>query len=106
MRWSFTRWFAALHQGLSAAFSKGAGQSMVSCAASGKRMLDERVAQAYQEMRSPCTPPGWRTNCPAGGHRLVQGASGCTATIVNGVVTRRDDVDTGERPGRLVRGAR
>lgn len=43
---------------------------------------------------------------PAGGQRLVQGASGYTATIVSGVVTRRDGVDTGARPGRLVRGAR
>ena len=34
------------------------------------------------------------------------GASGYRATIVNGVVTRRDSVDTGARPGRLVRGAR
>jgi N-acyl-D-amino-acid deacylase len=43
---------------------------------------------------------------PAGGRRLVQGASGYTATVVSGTVTRRDDVDTGARPGRLVRGAR
>jgi N-acyl-D-amino-acid deacylase len=43
---------------------------------------------------------------PAGGQRLVQGASGYTATVVNGIVTRRDGVDTGARPGRLVRGAR
>jgi N-acyl-D-amino-acid deacylase len=43
---------------------------------------------------------------PAGGQRLVQGASGYNATIVSGVVTRRDSVDTGARPGRLVRGAR
>jgi N-acyl-D-aspartate/D-glutamate deacylase len=43
---------------------------------------------------------------PAGGQRLVQGASGYTATIVNGVVTRRNGADTGARPGRLVRGAR
>jgi N-acyl-D-amino-acid deacylase len=43
---------------------------------------------------------------PAGGHRLVQGASGYAATIVSGTVTRRDGVDTGARPGRLVRGAR
>lgn len=40
---------------------------------------------------------------PAGGRRLVQSASGYVATIVNGIVTRRDGVDTGERPGRLVR---
>jgi N-acyl-D-aspartate/D-glutamate deacylase len=43
---------------------------------------------------------------PAGGQRLVQGASGYTATIVSGTVTRRDGVDTGARPGRLVRGVR
>lgn len=43
---------------------------------------------------------------PAGGQRLVQGASGYSATVVSGVVTRRDSVDTGARPGRLVRGAR
>lgn len=41
---------------------------------------------------------------PAGGSRLMQGASGYKATIINGVVTRRDDKDTGARPGRLVRG--
>ena len=35
---------------------------------------------------------------PAGGNRLVQGASGYSATIVNGVVTRRDNIDTGARP--------
>ena len=40
---------------------------------------------------------------PAGGRRLVQSASGYVATIVNGIVTRRDGADTGERPGRLVR---
>ena len=40
---------------------------------------------------------------PAGGRRLVQSASGYVATIVNGVITRRDGTDTGQRPGRLVR---
>jgi N-acyl-D-aspartate/D-glutamate deacylase len=40
---------------------------------------------------------------PAGGRRLVQSASGYVATIVNGVITRRDGADTGKRPGRLVR---
>jgi N-acyl-D-aspartate/D-glutamate deacylase len=43
---------------------------------------------------------------PAGGTRLVQEAEGYVATIVSGVVVRRHDVDTGARPGRLVRGAR
>jgi N-acyl-D-amino-acid deacylase len=46
------------------------------------------------------------SDLPAGGTRLVQDAEGYEATIVSGVVTRRRDVDTGARPGRLVRGAR
>jgi N-acyl-D-aspartate/D-glutamate deacylase len=50
--------------------------------------------------------PRMAYDLPAGGNRLVQGASGYSATIVSGVVTRRDGVDTGARPGRLVRGAR
>ena len=37
---------------------------------------------------------------------MMQDAKGYIATIVKGVVTRRDDQDTGERPGRLVRGSR
>jgi N-acyl-D-aspartate/D-glutamate deacylase len=40
---------------------------------------------------------------PAGGLRIVQDAKGYVATIVSGVVTRRNDCDTGARPGRLVR---
>lgn len=40
---------------------------------------------------------------PAGGSRLMQGASGYLATIINGSVTRRYDQDTGARPGRLIR---
>jgi N-acyl-D-aspartate/D-glutamate deacylase len=40
---------------------------------------------------------------PAGGRRLIQHATGYTATIVSGAVTRRDGRDTGARPGRLVR---
>ena len=40
---------------------------------------------------------------PAGGARILQDASGYVATIVSGVVTRRNDQDTGARPGRLVR---
>ncbi|WP_199256079.1 N-acyl-D-amino-acid deacylase family protein [Mycolicibacterium mengxianglii] len=43
---------------------------------------------------------------PAGGRRLIQGASGYDATVVSGVVTRRHGSDTGARPGRLVRGVR
>ena len=40
---------------------------------------------------------------PAGGSRILQGASGYLATFVNGVKTRENDRDTGARPGRLVR---
>lgn len=43
---------------------------------------------------------------PAGGRRLIQDASGYDATVVSGVVTRRNGVDTGARPGRLLRGVR
>ena len=43
---------------------------------------------------------------PAGGARLVQRAHGYRLTIVAGEVVRRDDRDTGARPGRLVRGRR
>lgn len=42
---------------------------------------------------------------PAGAWRLHQSASGYLATFVNGVMTRWRDSDTGERPGRLLRGA-
>jgi len=40
---------------------------------------------------------------PAGGSRLLQSAKGYVATFVNGVQTRAHDVDTGARPGRVVR---
>ncbi len=42
---------------------------------------------------------------PAGGRRLMQAAHGYVATIVNGEITRRNGIDTGARPGRLVRSA-
>jgi N-acyl-D-aspartate/D-glutamate deacylase len=48
-------------------------------------------------------PPHPAEDLPAGGRRILQDASGYVATIVSGVVTRRDDSDTGARPGRLVR---
>lgn len=43
---------------------------------------------------------------PAGGQRILQGSKGYIATMVRGVVTRRNDQDTGERPGSLIRGVR
>jgi N-acyl-D-aspartate/D-glutamate deacylase len=45
-----------------------------------------------------------RQDLPAGGVRLMQGAEGYVATLINGVQTRQFDRDTGARPGRLVRG--
>jgi len=48
--------------------------------------------------------PELRHDLPSGASRILQGARGYVATMVNGVVARRDDVDTGARPGRLVRG--
>jgi N-acyl-D-amino-acid deacylase len=50
--------------------------------------------------------PRMAYDLPAGGRRLVQGASGYDATVVSGEVTRRHGADTGARPGRLVRGVR
>ncbi|MFN7180105.1 N-acyl-D-amino-acid deacylase family protein [Hyphomonas sp.] len=41
---------------------------------------------------------------PANGRRLMQRASGYTATILKGEITHRDGTPTGARPGRLVRG--
>jgi N-acyl-D-aspartate/D-glutamate deacylase len=49
-------------------------------------------------------PPELRYDLPAGASRILQGAEGYLATLVNGTVTRDQDADTGERPGRLARG--
>ena len=40
---------------------------------------------------------------PQGSARLLQQSSGYVATLVNGVLTRRDGEETGARPGRLLR---
>jgi N-acyl-D-aspartate/D-glutamate deacylase len=50
--------------------------------------------------------PEMRYDLPAGGKRLVQGAEGYVATILNGTVVTREGEATGALPGRLVRGAR
>ena len=47
--------------------------------------------------------PEFRADLPGGASRLVQQSSGYTATLVAGTVTRRFDIDTGARPGQLVR---
>ena len=45
----------------------------------------------------------WVEDFPAGGGRFVVDAEGYLALVVNGVVVRRDGVDTGARPGRVLR---
>ena len=50
-------------------------------------------------------PPEMVHDLPAGGRRLVQRANGYAATVCAGVPVRIDDEATGDRPGRLVRGA-
>jgi N-acyl-D-aspartate/D-glutamate deacylase len=50
-------------------------------------------------------PPKVHYDLPVGGRRLLQQVDGYDATIVSGLVTRRDGRATGARPGRLVRGA-
>src|SRR6516165_10568957 len=49
-------------------------------------------------------PPKVHYDLPVGGRRLLQDVDGYDATIVSGVVTRRQGEATGHRPGRLVRG--
>ena len=50
--------------------------------------------------------PFVRADLPAGGRRLLQRAEGYVATMKEGTVTFDHGEPTGERPGRLVRGAR
>jgi N-acyl-D-aspartate/D-glutamate deacylase len=50
--------------------------------------------------------PRVANDLPAGGSRLLQTAEGYVNTIKSGTVTFEAGVDTGARPGRLVRGAR
>ena len=43
---------------------------------------------------------------PSGAGRLLQHSQGYLATLVAGVPTRLNDLDTGARPGSLVRNAK
>jgi N-acyl-D-aspartate/D-glutamate deacylase len=49
--------------------------------------------------------PRMAYDLPAGGKRLLQGATGYVATIVSGAITYRHGQATGALPGQLVRGA-
>jgi N-acyl-D-aspartate/D-glutamate deacylase len=48
--------------------------------------------------------PKMAFDLPAGGKRLLQGATGYVATIVSGEIVYRDGQETGALPGKLVRG--
>ena len=50
--------------------------------------------------------PTLHFDLPAGGSRFLQPSTGYLATLVNGVVTRERDQDTGARPGRVARPTR
>ena len=47
--------------------------------------------------------PRMSHDLPSGAGRLLQDSEGYLATLVAGVATRRNDADTGARPGRLLR---
>ena len=67
--------------------------------AAGKRADINVIDMARLRLHAP----EFRADLPGGASRLVQQSSGYTATVVAGTVTRRADLDTGARPGRLVR---
>jgi N-acyl-D-aspartate/D-glutamate deacylase len=50
--------------------------------------------------------PSIRADLPTGASRILQPSTGYLATIANGEVVRRDDEDTGARPGYLLRSGR
>jgi N-acyl-D-aspartate/D-glutamate deacylase len=50
--------------------------------------------------------PYLRRDLPTGAARILQPGTGYLATIVNGATIRRDDADTGERTGHLLRSRR
>jgi len=50
--------------------------------------------------------PEFVHDLPGGARRFVQRARGYVATVKTGAVILRDGDDQGERPGRLLRGAR
>ncbi len=56
--------------------------------------------------RLQMTNPTVVSDLPAGGSRILQGATGYVETIKSGVTTFADGEETGSRPGMLLRGAR
>ncbi|RYG24702.1 MAG: D-aminoacylase, partial [Burkholderiales bacterium] len=54
--------------------------------------------------RLDLSAPHMAHDLPGGAARLLQRSQGYLATLVAGVATRLNDAETGERPGRLLRG--
>ena len=78
--------------------------------------LADDVRPGYEEIRVKFTVktdlenletgrPVAKNDLPVGGRRIMQPVQGYKATFVNGVQTRKDDQDTGARPGRVARAA-
>ena len=71
-------------------------------------IADARAAGAHVidydrlTVKNPC----FVNDLPSGAGRLLQESEGYLATFVAGTMTRRNDGDTGARPGRLVRSRR
>jgi len=70
--------------------------------AKGKRADLNLIDMAALDLASPEIAH----DLPTGAARIVQRGSGIVATILQGQITFRDGVDTGARPGRLVRNPR
>jgi N-acyl-D-aspartate/D-glutamate deacylase len=50
--------------------------------------------------------PVIQADLPTGAKRILQPATGYLARLVNGVMVRRNDIDTGARPGHLLRSSK
>jgi N-acyl-D-aspartate/D-glutamate deacylase len=57
----------------------------------------------YDPARLAVGPTRWLRDFPAGGGRFVVEARGYRALVVNGAVVQRDGIDTGARPGLVLR---
>jgi N-acyl-D-aspartate/D-glutamate deacylase len=71
----------------------------------GRLMVGKRADINVIDMkRLELSLPQMRWDLPQGAGRLVQPVTGYKVTMKSGEITRRDDTDTGSRPGRLIRG--
>jgi N-acyl-D-aspartate/D-glutamate deacylase len=70
--------------------------------AEGKRADFNIIDMNKLQLRAPRVV----RDLPSGSPRLLQHADGYVATLVGGVVTFKNGVDTGARPGSLVRGGK